>query len=279
MSIAAKIALQLVSVKEPLKVDFYDTLKKVKSFGYQGVEFAGLHGNDPMEVKKMCEDTGLEPVSAHVPFRLLRDDMGRVLEDYQKIGCKYIVIPCLDEEYKVAGGNLKPEIISAIKDIGAIVRKHNMVLQYHNHFWEMAKIDGVIGLDRMYAEIGPELLQTQLDTCWVKAGGEDPAAYVRKYSGRIPTVHLKEYWREASLESEVLTELMIYRAQTQEGKFEFRPLGMGLQNIEAIVNAALEGGAQWLIVEQDKPSAGMTDLECAERSAGKLLDVLGVRSQ
>ena len=63
------------------------------------------------------------------------------------------------------------------------------------------------------------------------------------------------------------------------GKFEFRPLGMGLQNIEAIVNAALEGGAQWLIIEQDKPSAGMTDLECAERSAGKLMDVLGVRSQ
>ena len=277
MSVAAKIALQLVSVKEPLKADFYNTLMKVKFFGYHGVEFAGLHGNDPMEVKKMCEDAGLEPVSAHVPFRLLRSDMEQVLEDYKKIGCKYIVIPCLDDEYKIAGGNLKLEIISAIKEIGVTVREYDMVLQYHNHFWEMAKIDGEVGLDRMYEEIAPELLQTQLDTCWVKAGGKDPAAYVRKYSGRIPTVHLKDYWREASLEADVLTELMVYRTQAQQGKFEFRPLGMGLQNIEAIVNAALEGGAQWLIVEQDKPSAGMTDLECVAHSAEKLLDVLGAR--
>ena len=36
------IALQLYSVRDDMEADFAGTLKKVKSFGYDGVEFAGL---------------------------------------------------------------------------------------------------------------------------------------------------------------------------------------------------------------------------------------------
>ena len=59
------IALQLYTVRGDLSVDFEGTLKKVKEFGYSGVEFAGLYGQDPVEVKKMCEELELIPISAH----------------------------------------------------------------------------------------------------------------------------------------------------------------------------------------------------------------------
>ena len=62
------IALQLYSVRDDLEKDFEGTLKKVKELGYDGVEFAGLYGKSPAEVKALCEKYGLVPISAHVPF-------------------------------------------------------------------------------------------------------------------------------------------------------------------------------------------------------------------
>ena len=48
--------------------------------------------------------------------------------------------------------------------------------------------------------------------------------------------------------------------------FEFRPVGAGLQNIPSIVEASKDAGAEWLIVEQDSPSMGLTPMECIEKS-------------
>lgn len=41
---ALPVALQLYSVRDELEADFEGTIAKVKEFGYDGVEFAGLYG-------------------------------------------------------------------------------------------------------------------------------------------------------------------------------------------------------------------------------------------
>ena len=48
--------------------------------------------------------------------------------------------------------------------------------------------------------------------------------------------------------------------------FEFRPLGKGLQDFAPILDAAKEAGTEWVVVEQDKPSLGLTPMECAKAS-------------
>ena len=62
------IAIQLYSVRDDMAADFEGTLKKIKELGYDGVEFAGLHGKTAAEVKKICDEIGLVPISAHVPY-------------------------------------------------------------------------------------------------------------------------------------------------------------------------------------------------------------------
>jgi hypothetical protein len=47
--------------------------------------------------------------------------------------------------------------------------------------YEFETIDGEYALDIIYQSIPSELLQTQIDTCWVHVAGEDPAEYIRKY--------------------------------------------------------------------------------------------------
>ena len=101
---------------------------------------------------------------------------------------------------------------------------------------------------------------TELDTCWVNVAGEDPCAYIRKYAGRCPVVHLKDFVGSKK-EGEVLYALIQadgsddVKVETEkEPAFDFRPVGYGKQNIPAIIAAGLESGASWFIVEQDRSS-------------------------
>ena len=62
------IGLQLYSVRGDMEQDFKGTLQKVKDMGYAGVEFAGLYGRTAQEVKALCEENDLVPISAHIPL-------------------------------------------------------------------------------------------------------------------------------------------------------------------------------------------------------------------
>lgn len=261
----------MYSVREQAKEDLRGVLQKVKEFGYSGVEFAGLHGHDPLEVKQMCEEIGLVPLSAHVPFVDLMGKMEETIECYHKVGCKYVVIPYLTPEYR-PGEKGFDEVIEGAKKIGEALKKYDMVLQYHNHDFEFTKLDGEYALDILYKEVGPDLLQTQLDTCWVNVGGENPSGYVKKYAGRIPTVHLKDFAGSKSEKMYALIGIDDDKKEETKGTFEFRPVGKGVQNFKSIVAAADEGGAEWFIVEQDSPSMGYTALECAKISVDYLLN-------
>ena len=67
-----KFALQLYSVRTDLESDFKGTLRKVKEMGYDGVEFAGLYGQNPKEIREYLVSLGLEPAGAHVSLAEMR---------------------------------------------------------------------------------------------------------------------------------------------------------------------------------------------------------------
>lgn len=117
----------------------------------------------------------------------------------------------------------------------------------------------------MYKDI-PDL-QTEIDTCWVKVAGEDPAGYVRKYTGRVPVAHLKDF-AGSKEENEVMFELIGNDKKTENnsGKFEFRPVGKGMQDVPELISAFEAAGAEWIIVEQDNPSMNLSPMACAEIS-------------
>lgn len=258
------IALQLYTVRGDLASDFEGTLKKVKEMGYDGVEFAGLYGTSAADVKRMCEEIGLIPVSAHVPFTDMMANPS-ILETYAEIGCRYVVIPYLNDEYR-PGKEKFQEVIEGAKLLGNKAKDLGLQLAYHNHDFEFTKINGEYALDILYKEVPAELLQTQLDTCWVNVGGEDPVAYIRKYNGRAEMVHLKDFVGKQSENMYALIGIDEDEEKNTGGKFEFRPLGKGVQDFPAILCAAKDAGTKWVIVEQDSPSLGLDALACAKVS-------------
>lgn len=263
------IALQLYSVRDDMEKDFEGTLKKVKAMGYDGGEFAGLYSHSAAEVKKMCGEIGITPISAHVGYAELLEGE-KTFKTYAEIGCKYIVIPWIDAKY-LAGGENNAEFIENVKKFGELANANGMKLCYHNHDFEFEKVDGEYKLDLLYKAVSAELLSTQLDTCWVNVGGENPAEFIRKYSGRIEIVHLKDFVGSKSENMYGLIGAGGKEGKKDEtGKFEFRPVGSGVQNFPAILDACRDVKAKWVVVEQDQPSMGKTPLECAEMSINYL---------
>ena len=258
------VAIQMYSLRQDASKNLYGTLKKVKELGYDGVEFAGLYGHTAEEVRDMCADIGLVPISAHVPYVDMLADPEGVLSQYATIGCKFVVVPYLVPEHRPDSDNF-PEVIKNIAMIGGVANKLGLTLLYHNHDFEFMKLNGKYALDVLYEEVSADLLQTELDMCWVNVGGEDPVEYLLKYSGRSPIVHLKDFEGE---KSEDMYELIGIekKAPTRPANFEFRPVGSGKQNFPAILKAAEKAGAEWVVVEQDQPSMGLTPMECATKS-------------
>lgn len=246
------VAVQVYSVRDDAERDFKGTMQKIKDMGYDGVELAGLYGMKPAEVKAILEEVGLVPLSAHVPFQELEADIEGTVAQYKEIGMQYIAIPYLMEEDR-PGTEKFLKNIETFKKIGEACKKVGITLLYHNHDFEFVKMpNGQYALDYIYTEIPADLLQTELDICWVKVAGEEPVDYIKKYAGRAPVVHLKDFYKEGKPAN--MYELIGIETEKKEetGKFEFRPVGHGMQNIPPVLDPALEAGSKWVVVEQDQ---------------------------
>ena len=253
------VAVQLYSVRDDMEKDFYGTIRKMKEFGYDGVEFAGLFGQNPEEIKAFCEEIGIVPISAHVPYYDMLENPEAVLADYKTIGCKYVVVPYLTEECR-PGTDGFAATVEGIRKIGEAAKALGLQLLYHNHDFEFVKIGEDYALDVLYSSVSEDILKTEIDTCWVNVAGVVPAEYIEKYSGRSPVVHLKDFKRSGEKLGKLYDLIGIddEGEQEEEDSFSFMPVGYGVQDMPAILAACEEAGAEWVVVEQDNPAKGET---------------------
>lgn len=273
-----KIGLQLYSIREDMEKDMDATLKKVKEIGYDYVEFAGYFGHSAEEVKAMLDKHGLECVSVHQAPQLFAEE-GQSAVDYIKtLGAKYCAIPWYEASC-LAGTEKWPETVELFTKVGKLLKENGIQQLYHNHDFEFKKFEDKYLFDWLYETIPEDYLQPQIDTCWVNYAGCDPVEYIEKYAGRSKVIHLKDFICNKkgngpayALIGEDGTEEKA--ASKEDNGFEFRPLGMGVQNIPAILEAADKIDADILIVEQDQ-SNDRPPLEAAEISR-KYLKTLGL---
>lgn len=242
-----KVALQLYSVRDEAEKNFEQALKAVSEFGYDGVEFAGLFGKTPNEVKALCEKYGLNPLSAHVSVGEMLEDKN-VFSDYKATGCEFVAVPYIAPD-EVSSPNARQKTISTVRTLSEKATAAGLKMLYHNHAHELFKIDGKSFLDELYSAVPRDLLSPEFDVCWLHFAGEDPIVWLERYSDSAKVIHLKDYCLPESSE-----------------RPSFRPLGNGIMNIPAVVDAAKNIGAEWLVVEQDDPTEGERTLDEARRS-------------
>lgn len=234
------VALQMYTVR-----DFADapaTLRKVKEMGYDFVELAGMYDMNAPQFKKLLDEIGLRAISAHVPYNAFEENAAATVADYKLLGCEYLVIPMLPVELIPGGTGCAKDLL---KNFCAECKNAGIIPAYHNHAFEFEKLPcGTFKLDALFADV-PDL-HAQIDAGWVTMAGQSPEAYIKKYAGRCPMVHLKD------------------TAEVENG-YEDRPVGKGAQDIPAITKIAFAAGVAGFVVELDK-AVGMTSLEAAAES-------------
>ncbi|OMD42876.1 sugar phosphate isomerase/epimerase family protein [Paenibacillus odorifer] len=226
-----KIGLQLYTLREELEQDFEGTLRKVAALGYKGVEFFHLFGRTAAEVKQLLNELGLVALGAHRPYDALLNDTEAEISYNLEIGNPHLIVPYLSEEQR----NYE-EVAANLKIIGEKCKAGGAVLLYHNHDFELTDKYGDsdrTAFDGLFEEVPADLLQVEMDTCWVHHAGYDAVEYINKYAGRLPIIHLKDLKKH------------------EDGSPETVVLGEGEVNLTAILDAAVQANVEWAVVEQD----------------------------
>ena len=181
-----KYGIQLYSLRDTTKDDFYGTLKAVADMGYKMVESAGFFGNDAKTVKAWLDELGLEICSTHTGVGLLADDFDATVQYHIDIGCKNLIIPGAPH------GNMA-EIDALVNNINKwqpILAANGIQLHYHNHWQEFVpNPDGSIAMDELASRTN---VLFEIDTYWAYVAGEDPIAVLDKYGDRVKFIHLKD---------------------------------------------------------------------------------------
>lgn len=228
------IGLQLYTLREETAKDFVGTLRKVAEIGYEGVEFAGYGGLTADQLKDLLQELKLKAIASHVSLLQLTTHLEEEINYNLTIGSRYIVCPYVEDEARQTEAQWLA-IFTQLQAIGQRCAERGIGFAYHNHDFELLqKVNGVFVLDAMMHKVPQAALQMELDTCWVYHAGQVPKDYIAQYAGRIPLVHLKD-----------MQKLPNGEALTVE-------LGQGEVDLAAIITAAAQADAKWLIIEQDK---------------------------
>jgi sugar phosphate isomerase/epimerase len=222
------LALQMFTVREMAEVDLAGTLRKVAQIGYAAVEFAGLYGHKPAEVRKMLDDAGLKACAAHVKLLPGKTTLEAEVEAAKTLGYELLVIPFAPAERFVDRPHI--EVLAAdLRTWAEKVKRHGLRLAYHNHTQEMAVVDGRYALEWLHDLATGVESQVNIYLT-ANFGAVDVPAFIERHKSRITSLHICD-------------GLLVDRTQV--------PVGQGKMDIAACVKATSPRVLQWLIVENE----------------------------
>ncbi|MDR1024715.1 MAG: sugar phosphate isomerase/epimerase, partial [Treponema sp.] len=190
-----KLGAQLYNVREYTKTpdDIEATLRRVKAIGFDVIQISAFGPCNIDLLAGWVKELDLDVCVTHVPWPRLADsgELKTVIAEHKKLGCSQIGLGMRPGDVFPNTGEGWTRFIKKANTIIAQVQDAGLSFGYHNHDLEFQKWNGITTLDRLAAECPS--LDFILDTFWVQAGGASPAAYIRKFKGRIKTIHFKDY--------------------------------------------------------------------------------------
>ncbi|MFD0958187.1 sugar phosphate isomerase/epimerase family protein [Paenibacillus chungangensis] len=227
-----KLAVQLFTLREECKKDFHGVLGRLSEMGWAGVQMAGCHDYDPSELAGEIRKLGMKTAGMHVKLDELRNELARVIAEAKLFDTPDIICPItpLPMRSELGYRQLKRELNGIAEEL----RTHGMRLSYHNHAFEFdLQVDEQTALDFLLEPASTNHILAEIDVYWIRRAGYDPSAYIRKFSQRMPIIHLKD--------------------MTDDEEQAFAEIGTGTTiDFKQILSWGEGNGVEWYVVEQDK---------------------------
>lgn len=254
MSTKPRVGIQLIVFGQKPREDLEGVMKAAKDAGYDGIETGNLARGSDKDFPGLFKSHGLALTGVHAGYG--------EFEDMEKVKSNVEYLNRMDARYLmcsgVAGGDsLESYQRSAetFNRVGEYCRQHGASFCYHNHNWEFKRFNDpergeVVAMHELCALTDPQNVKLCIDVYWVAVGGEDPAAFVRRYANRAAYFHFKDGEWEPG---------------TPGKATRFLELGHGKVDLRAALDAALEQNPEWIVTEQDTPN-GRDPAVCARES-------------
>ncbi len=199
---SAVYGAQLYTVRAALLQDFEGSLCRIAQMGYHEVEFAGLYGRDPNEVRGLLDQLELKATASHADWQELRDKPEKAIRDAKALGADYLVLAWLPpgERQTIAQWRWW---IEKLNSVGKLASESDIALLYHAHDFEYAPVDGERPIDLLQTRLDPRFVNFEMDIYWTVKGGGDPISLLRQYPGRFPLAHIKDMRRDSTAMADV----------------------------------------------------------------------------
>ncbi len=212
--------------------------------GYKAVEFWG-YGGEPnvyqryssSELRKLLDENGLKCCGMHLDLKALAaENLNRTIENNQALGSEYLNVAAAKE--KMGAEKTIAELADFLNATALKCRSHKMMVGYHAHPFDFAKVNGRFAWELLFNRLQPEL-NMQMDVGNCLSGNGDPIAILKEFPGRTRTIHIKEH-QDKTFDSDFYKE--IFRlCQTVSGtKWYIVEMGGALGNGFNVPREALE---------------------------------------
>lgn len=229
------LGVQLYTVRNIVAKDPAKVLTEIREIGYKEIE-ATL---DTMrQAGAAMRNSGLKLVSVHMNL----DPTDQELAEAKQQGFEYAVIPYVPEDRRGNADVIK-KLAESFEKAGQRAHAHGLQLCYHNHAFEFQPMDGTTPLEIIMSNTSPKLLQLEMDIFWVTVGGNNPVDLLKRYSGRVPLLHLKDKEKGVPAQPQ-------YNEHVPPDAF--KEIGNGSIDIPAVLRAANGAGVKNYFVEQDQ---------------------------
>jgi sugar phosphate isomerase/epimerase len=206
---ALPAGVQLYTVRDALQRDPRGTLAKLHEigivegelYGLNGPENASLFGLTAKELKQAFDASGIRVPMSHIGGALTNtaaiSDIARALG----IGTLIVALPNEFSAQRDGRFTMVPatsraqldQLATRLNHVGREYKSQGLTFGYHNHWVEFVEVEGVLPYDYLMSHTDPDLVKIELDLGWLAYAKVDPAQYIKRYSGRVISCHLKDF--------------------------------------------------------------------------------------
>jgi sugar phosphate isomerase/epimerase len=228
-------------IGKELKGDWKAILRKTVEYGFSEFETGNYLGESASGYLAFCKEIGLRPCAKGISFNAKEDVLKKEIESLHELEIKNAILywpwlsggPFSLEDCKRSAGILNKT--------GKICKENGLTLCWHNHNKEFIPMEAGLPFDYLMSQTDKDIVQCELDIYWVVKGGADPLAVLKKHTGRVKILHVKDMAPGAD--------------QT------FECPGSGIIDFPSIFKEALNQGIEHFIVEHDTVKDGMSCLK------------------
>ena len=259
------VQMSTIAPNKMPRFDVFESMEKLTGIGYHCIEISQvpMTAENVAGFRRSIDELGMnvaslsamvEPSPQQPKAEALSnpDHFKKIVDDCKALDCDMLRIGAMPMDARFSY-EASLDFAKKADEYACRLKEEGIDLYYHNHHFEFARFNGQFLMDIIRENT--KQLGFELDIHWIYRGGLDPVAFINRCAGRIRLLHLKDY-RVVPMTvpegADLSTPEGMAKVYAQMSNIvQFAEVGEGTLDIPACIQAGLNGGSEYFLVEQD----------------------------